>query len=99
MEIKPELNLKMFTEEFTEYGLSLGVDITFNPYTFDLLQVYGLTPAKKELLIETMDLIIDELLDSFESIDDEDVDAVLTKLNSYADTITHINPNDKQLLH
>ena len=99
MDIKPDLNLKMFTEELVEYGQSFGLDITFNPYNLDLLQIYGLTPAKKELLIETLDLILEELLASFDEIEDEEVDAVLTKLNTYINTIEGMNLNTSQLLH
>lgn len=99
MKIKPELDIKLFTEEFSEYGQSLGLDITFNPYTYELIYIYGLSPAKKELLVETLDLIMEELLATFEEVDDEEVDRVLSMINDYINTISNINLLDKQLLH
>lgn len=99
MENKPEINLKVFVEELIEYGRSINVEMTFNPYTFELIHIYGLTAAKKELLSDTLDLIIDEVLAASENVEDEEVDLALNRLGTYIEQLNAVSLVKKQVLH
>lgn len=95
----PEVNLTTFIEEFTDFAQGLGVYLLFNPQTNQLVSIHGLSPAKKELLLETLDLIIDEVLATYDSVDDENVDYALSRLNSYADFLTTFDVTKRDTTH